>query len=70
MGANWQADPQHSYVKKFAWLPKHSTSGKMIWLKDYYIRFTYYDLNGKPPIKGPHWEYIYTQNEYLMEQLR
>jgi len=70
MGANWQADPQHKYVKKFAWLPVQSNSKRRIWLTHYYIRFTYYDHNGRPPIKGRSWTYIYTKNEYLLEQLK
>ena len=70
MGANWRADQQRSIEEKFAWWPIRSGSNKHIWLKPYYIQHTYYDDNGKPPIKGPSWEYIYTKNEYLMEQLK
>jgi hypothetical protein len=70
MGANWQRDRQHSYVKKFAWWPVRSNSGKFIWLKNYYIRLTYYDHNGKPPIKGPYWAYVYTRHEFLLVQLK
>ena len=70
MGANWPKNPQHSYEKKFAWWPLHSNSGKLIWLKEYHIRLTYYDDNGKPPIKGPHWTYVYTKHEFLLAQLK
>ena len=70
MGANWQADPRKSIEKKFAWWPTRSGSNKRIWLKPYYIQHTYYDHNGKPPIKGPSWTYVYTKNEYLLEQLK
>ena len=70
MGANWQADPQHSYEKKFAWFPVRSGSKKRIWLEHYYIRYTYYDHNGKPPIHGRHWQYIYTKNEFLIEMIK
>ncbi len=70
MGANWRADQQRSIEEKFAWWPTRSGSKKRIWLKPYYIQHTYYDDNGKPPIKGLSWEYIYTQNEYLVEQLK
>jgi hypothetical protein len=70
MGANWQTDQQRSIEEKFAWWPVRSGSNKRIWLKPYFIQYTYYDDNGKPPIKGPSWEYIYTQNEYLIEQLK
>ena len=70
MGANWQTNQQRSIEEKFAWTPIRSGSNKRIWLKPYYIQHTYYDDNGKPPIKGASWEYIYTKNEYLMEQLK
>ena len=71
MGANWQPGRQHEYQKKYAWWPKHSNSGKFIWLDEYYIRLTYYDHNGKPPIKGQHFlPYVYTKNEYLMIQIK
>ena len=70
MGANWQADPRKSIEEKFAWWPTRSGSNKRIWLKPYYIQHTYYDHNGKPPIKGPSWTYVYTKNEYLLEQLK
>ena len=71
MGADWQRDEQqHSVVKKFAWLPKYSNSHKMIWLTDYYVRYTYYDDMGKPPVKGPSWTYTYTKYEYLLVQLK
>ena len=70
MGANWQQDPRKSIEEKFAWWPKRSGSNKRIWLKPYYIQHTYYDHNGKPPIKGPSLTYVYTKNEYLLEQLK
>lgn len=69
-GANWQIDPQKSIEEKFAWLPIRSGSNKRIWLKRYYIQHTHYDHNGKPPIKGLSWTYVYTKNEYLLEQLK
>lgn len=70
MGANWQADPQKSFEEKFAWWPIRSGSNKLIWLRMYYIQHTYYDHNGKPPIFSRSWTYIYTKNEYLIEQLK
>lgn len=70
MGANWQTDPQRSIEEKFAWWPTRSGSSKRIWLEKYYIQHTYFDDTGKPPIKGPSWTYIYTKNEYLLEQLK
>jgi len=70
IGINWQQDPQRSVEEKFAWWPIRSGSRKRIWLQKYYEQHTYYDDNGKPPIKGPYWSYIYTKNEFLLEQLK
>lgn len=70
MGANWQKDLQRSIEEKFAWWPVRSGSNKRIWLETYYIQHTYFDDNGKPPIKGPSWTYIYTKNEYLLEIIK
>lgn len=61
---------QFKYEKKYAWWPTRSGSNKRIWLKPYYIQHTYYDDNGKPPIKGLSWEYIYTLNEFLILQIK
>jgi len=36
----------------------------------YYIRRTYHDDNGKPPIYRLNWDYIFTKNEYLLELLK
>lgn len=69
-GANWQTDPQKSVEEKFAWWPIRSGSNKLVWLRTYYVQHTYYDHNGKPPIFSRSWIYIYTKNEYLIEQLK
>ena len=61
---------QHRFERKFAWMPIVTGSKKRVWLTHYYIRRTYYDNNGKPPIHGLTWDYIYTKNEYLLELLR
>ena len=72
MGANWQRSRRDyiQYTKKFAWLPVWSSSSKRIWLQDYYIRHTFYDNTGKPPIKGRSWTYVYTKNEYLIATIK
>ena len=71
MGANWRKDPeQRAIFKKFAWWPLRSGSRKFIWLQSYYEQHTYYDDIGKPPIKGSSWVYVYTKNEYLVEQIK
>jgi len=51
-------------------LPIVSNSGKRIWFRHYYIRHTFYDMNGRPPIKGHSWECIFTRNEYLLIQIK
>ena len=61
---------QHKFERKFAWMPVVTGSKKRVWLTHYYIRYTFYDNNGKPPIHGLTWDYIYSKNEYLLELLR
>ena len=61
---------QEHHEEKFAWWPTRSGSHKLMWLTPYYVQHTYYDDLGKPPIKGRSWEYIYTRNEHLIEQLK
>jgi hypothetical protein len=61
---------QHKFERKFAWMPVVTGSKKRVWLTHYYIRYTFYDNNGKPPIHGLTWDYVYTKNEYLLELLR
>ena len=70
MGANWQRSRRDQISKKFAWLPVWSGSSKRIWLQDYYIRHTFFDNTGKPPIKGYSWDYVYTKNEYLIATIK
>jgi hypothetical protein len=71
MGVNWRKDdPQHSYEDKFAWWPIRSNSGKLIWLNKYTIRYTYYDQNGKPPMKSSYWKFVYTKNEFLLARVK
>lgn len=68
--------PQHSEIhvewrEDYAWLPVRSSwSKKRIWLKKYWRSRVYYDVMGRPPIKGNSWELIYSENEYLMYLLR
>ena len=61
---------QHIFDKKFAWMPVVTGSKKRVWLTHYYIRYTFYDNNGKPPIHGLTWQYIYTKHEYLLEMIK
>ena len=66
----YQPGPEREIFKKWAWLPLKTTSGKWIWNRRYYLISTYYDENGKPPIKGAAWYHTLTENEYLVWQLR
>jgi len=61
---------QHQYERKFAWLPVVTDSKKRVWLTHYYVRYTFYDSNGKPPVYGLTWDYVFTKNEYLLELLK
>ena len=64
-------DPQFEWYEDYAWLPVRSTwSKKRIWLKKYWRGKVYYDVMGRPPIKGNSWEIIYSENEYLLYLIR
>jgi hypothetical protein len=68
MGVNmgYQPGPRQSIAKKYAWFPVKTNSDRWLWFKEYYKIFTYYDENGKPPIKSLCWELILSKNEYLV----
>ena len=66
----YQLFPEFKVFEKWAYLPKKSSSGKWIWNKRYYEIATYYDSDGKPPVKGIAWNSILTENEYLLWQVR
>jgi len=66
----YQPTPKTEVFKRWAYLPKKSNSGKWIWNKRYYEIATYYDSDGKPPVKGIAWNSILTENEYLLWQVR
>ena len=59
------------WTERYAYWPVRSSwSKKRIWLKTYWIGQIYYDAMGRPPIKAPSWNLIYSKNEYLMYLLR
>ena len=72
MGANWgyQPGPRQSIIKKYAWFPTKTNSNKWIWFNEYYVIQTYYDENGKPPVKTLFWKSILNKNEYLIWQIK
>lgn len=66
----YQPRPKREVFDKWAYFPKKSSSGKWIWNKKYYCIATYFDEDGKPPVKGLAWYNILTENEYLLWQVR
>jgi hypothetical protein len=68
MGANmgYQPGPRQTISKKYAWLPVKTNSNRWVWFKEYYKIYTYYDENGKPPIRTLFWDLVLTKNEYLV----
>jgi hypothetical protein len=60
---------QHSYEFARAWWPTRVSSGKLVWLKKYVIRRTWYDAMGRPAIKGLYWTRTYTQEEYFLKKM-
>lgn len=62
---------QAQAFERFAWFPVYSTlSKKRIWLKKYVELRIYYDSMGRPPVKGPSWNLIFTPSEYTLYLLR
>lgn len=57
--------------KRFAWLPKRVTSGKLIWLSSYYEHKNLYDPNtGRPPIKSLYFIWTETPKEQTIRLLK
>lgn len=62
---------QPQYEKKFAWTPVRTTIGDYrIWLTYYYIRHTFYDQLGRPPMKGLSWKLILSEEQYFLLRLQ
>ena len=68
MGANWgySPGPRQNVTKKYAWFPTKTNSGRWIWFNEYYLIQTFYDENGKPPVKTLYWHSKLSKNEYLI----
>jgi len=62
----YQPLPEREVFEKWAYIPKKSSSGIWIWNKKYYRIATYFDGDGKPPVKGLCWQQILTEGEYLL----
>lgn len=67
MGANWRDRRSgQTVIKKYAWFPIKTTNDKWTWFNEYYIIETFYDENGKPPVKTLFWKTVLSKNEYLI----
>ena len=63
-------DLQSEWVKRFAWLPKHSDiTNERIWLTNYYEYVITMDMNGTVPHKSKDWRMVYTRDEYIAKKL-
>ena len=59
------------WKKNFAWLPTRSVwSGRLIWLKHYWLGESYIGAMGRPPIKDRSFKLLYTEDEYILMLLR
>jgi hypothetical protein len=57
--------------KRFAWLPKRVTSGKLIWFKNYWEHISLYDKNtGRAPITSFDFRWTETAAERTWRLLR
>jgi hypothetical protein len=64
-------EPALEWNEDYAWWPVRSSwSKKRIWLKKFWRGKIYYDVMGRPPVKGNCWEIIYSENEYLLYLMR
>lgn len=58
-------------MRKFAWLPKRMTSGKVTWLAFYYEYKTLYDEStGRPPINSLYFIFTETPQEKTFRLLK
>jgi hypothetical protein len=57
--------------KKFAWLPTRITSGKLIWLKYYFLHQNLYDSStGRPPLGSLYFTWSETEAEQTLRLLK
>ena len=57
--------------KKFAWLPMRVTSGKRIWLRQYYQHKYLYDVStGRPPLNSLYFSWTETPKEKTWRLLK
>jgi len=65
-----QTQQKQKVIERWAYFPVKLTSGKRIWAQPYWQIDTYYDDDGKPPIKGIAWTWTMTGSEYLLWMLK
>ena len=57
--------------KRFAWLPKKMTSGRLIWLTRYWHHRSLYDKNtGRPPLNNLYFQWTETAQERTWRVLK
>lgn len=67
----YRPTPRQQIFHRRVLFPVKSSSGQWIWPGSWYYRIeTYYDNNGKPPVKGSCWTIILTEAEWTLEQLK
>jgi hypothetical protein len=58
-------------MKKFAWLPRRVSSGKVVWLSWYYEYKSLYDENtGRPPLNSLYFVFTETPKEKTFRLLK
>jgi hypothetical protein len=58
-------------MKRFAWIPKKVSSGKIVWLSYYYHYETPYDFStGRPPLFAQYFTFTETPKEKTFRLLK
>lgn len=58
-------------MRRFAWLPKRVSSGKVVWLSTYYEYKTLYDEStGRPPLFNQYFVFTETEREKTIRLLK
>lgn len=63
-------DPNTKVAEKFAWLPKRTSSGKLVWLSKYIIVKKFFDDAPRAPLHHLTWDRVYTLKEYTLLLLK
>ncbi len=58
-------------MKRFAWIPKKVSSGKVVWLEYYFEYKTLYDEStGRPPLNSLYFVFTETETEKTIRLLK